>query len=729
MITRETKDKAEQLAGLINKLQQESKLTIYKDEPINGEYDYADVEFTDIIRYFKSLPKIEKIYISESYWYASINKRSEERLDKPGAYIKQIINFPNLKELTVVNTNFIDQPDYILNIEKLESIGIIGNRFYKSNFHFKLKEQCNKNELLDNLIERKFIKNINLRRWGIYSYENSFNFIITFDNFINPNYCNSINIYLFTNNKYEYFKLFTELFSDLDEKLNCFKKKKNVNGKEVLDVFFYNRDDYENPIDYEELKQHQKEGKVKYNNDRFVNDLLEYLGGVELIADIEKEKEKEEIDKANQFYNENNFINSINIENFKAFENQTLNNLSAINVLVGKNSTGKTSLLQAIAAGLVPENNKDITEPASLINLKLKDNSFSRKYTKIKTKWSNYQKSQRIFEDQIILETIDGIKNELPQSYLLLAYGENIYTNKKPFDNYQDILKDGNYQSYHTKAIFSTTYESMINPLDLFYELSEGQIKESNREFKQELLGLVEIIFLKLNDFLSASNAKQISIKKDGAYYKFYDANQNLFLDFEQISEGYRSYIILIADIVFRILAARNKLLVADYKINEIFEKVKGVIIIDEFDKHMHPSWQRTFLSTLRKEFPLIQFFLSTHNIVSLQSAEGNKVFVISVKNNTIDIMHEEIPVGYSVEALYEHYFDEHLYSNEITKKLSAFKKIRNRILRSNDFGILKEAEFINTANELSRINSQLATIVETELYQLEKRRDNAQTK
>jgi len=44
---------------------------------------------------------------------------------------------------------------------------------------------------------------------------------------------------------------------------------------------------------------------------------------------------------------------------FKLFERLELNGIDQINVIIGKNASGKTSLLQALALGLMPEHSPD----------------------------------------------------------------------------------------------------------------------------------------------------------------------------------------------------------------------------------------------------------------------------------------------------------------------------------------------------------------------------------
>ena len=39
-----------------------------------------------------------------------------------------------------------------------------------------------------------------------------------------------------------------------------------------------------------------------------------------------------------------------------------------------------------------------------------------------------------------------------------------------------------------------------------------------------------------------------------------------------------------------------------------------GLVLIDEIDLHLHPKWQRQIVPALKKIFPKIQFFATTHS-------------------------------------------------------------------------------------------------------------------
>ena len=72
-----------------------------------------------------------------------------------------------------------------------------------------------------------------------------------------------------------------------------------------------------------------------------------------------------------------------------------------------------------------------------------------------------------------------------------------------------------------------------------------------------------------------------------------------------------------------------------------------GVLIIDEIDAHLHPSWQRRIIPALTKHFPSLQIFCSTHSplmlaglkagqVQLLQRDEDNKV---TVSRNEVDLV------------------------------------------------------------------------------------------
>ena len=87
-----------------------------------------------------------------------------------------------------------------------------------------------------------------------------------------------------------------------------------------------------------------------------------------------------------------------------------------------------------------------------------------------------------------------------------------------------------------------------------------------------------------------------------------------------ELSDGYHVYIALVADIARRAVML-NEIDGADAPV-----RVEGVVLIDEFDLHLHPRWQRVALPGLRRAFPRLQIVVTTHSPQVLSSAENRQV-------------------------------------------------------------------------------------------------------
>jgi predicted ATP-binding protein involved in virulence len=79
-----------------------------------------------------------------------------------------------------------------------------------------------------------------------------------------------------------------------------------------------------------------------------------------------------------------------------------------------------------------------------------------------------------------------------------------------------------------------------------------------------------------------------------------------------QLSDGERSFLAIVSDLVRRLSLA-----------NPEFDDPllgAGVVLIDEIELHLHPTWQRQVVEKLRTTFPNIQFVATTHSPFVIQS-------------------------------------------------------------------------------------------------------------
>ena len=83
-------------------------------------------------------------------------------------------------------------------------------------------------------------------------------------------------------------------------------------------------------------------------------------------------------------------------------------------------------------------------------------------------------------------------------------------------------------------------------------------------------------------------------------------------LSLTQLSDGERSFFALLGDIVRRLALANPDL--------ENPLEGPGVVLIDELELHLHPTWQREVVEKLRATFPNVQFIGTTHSPFVIQS-------------------------------------------------------------------------------------------------------------
>lgn len=106
----------------------------------------------------------------------------------------------------------------------------------------------------------------------------------------------------------------------------------------------------------------------------------------------------------------------------------------------------------------------------------------------------------------------------------------------------------------------------------------------------------------------------------------FIDGN-GVTLPILELSDGYRAVLSLTFELIRqmadcygaeRLFSADKRQIVAP-----------GVVLIDEVDAHLHPSWQRQIGPWLTRLFPQVQFIVTTHSPYVCQSATRGSVWVL----------------------------------------------------------------------------------------------------
>ena len=105
------------------------------------------------------------------------------------------------------------------------------------------------------------------------------------------------------------------------------------------------------------------------------------------------------------------------------------------------------------------------------------------------------------------------------------------------------------------------------------------------------------------------------------------------------LSDGQRTISAMIGDLAMRCVQLNPHLGA------EAAQKSSGIVLIDEIDLHLHPSWQRRIVADLKTNFPGIQFFATTHSPFIVQSIKGEYLIDLNDRENAGKTFNEELSI------------------------------------------------------------------------------------
>ncbi|MEW6219832.1 MAG: AAA family ATPase [Thermodesulfobacteriota bacterium] len=146
---------------------------------------------------------------------------------------------------------------------------------------------------------------------------------------------------------------------------------------------------------------------------------------------------------------------------------------------------------------------------------------------------------------------------------------------------------------------------------------------ESRTAERQQLALLLRI----LRDDLLPNRIRVRRVDSDGLWLR--DRN-GIQLPWGEMSDGYRAALALLADIIRHLITAYGVEGLARQEADgRLRIQRSGVVLIDEVDAHLHPEWQRRIGFWLKERFPKIQFLVTTHSPIICQAADSNGLFVL----------------------------------------------------------------------------------------------------
>ena len=151
-------------------------------------------------------------------------------------------------------------------------------------------------------------------------------------------------------------------------------------------------------------------------------------------------------------------------------------------------------------------------------------------------------------------------------------------------------------------------------------------LESTNDEIRKVLEGVQAL----MGDGLLPHGMRISRITVDHVFVK---DSRDVELPMRDISDGCRSIYATILDLVHGLYEVYGvEGLFGEDSEGRVVIVRPGVVIIDEIEAHLHPSWQRDIPEWLKTHFPKIQFLVSTHSPLIAQAADPNGLFILPLQ-------------------------------------------------------------------------------------------------
>ena len=375
-------------------------------------------------------------------------------------------------------------------------------------------------------------------------------------------------------------------------------------------------------------------------------------------------------------------LDRLHIQNFRCYEDATFDFQPGFNLVVGVNGSGKTSLLQAVAASFIEYAN---TIKLQSIGLALEDvrfvinkfegrSRFERMFPLLLEaqgeilgvkKWETTQASEYfppLVNDELGLATDKelikfdlGERIELPALVFYRSNRQWISANvSAEFAAQQRISRLDGYTNWFDAVTDLKDFESWLigKTLERMQNLLDA--KSALPPFDDELAWVnqaIEIALPKTKNLRYDLRLQSLLIDVEG----------EKTIPFNNLSDGQRGMVALFADI------ARRMCTLNPHMGKDVLKNTSGVVIIDELDIHLHPAWQRSIVPALKKAFPKVQFIAASHSPQIIGSLNPEEVIVL----NNGDASHPRVTYGLDSSSVLEEVMDVAQREPEIEKLLS----------------------------------------------------------
>jgi predicted ATP-dependent endonuclease of OLD family len=303
-------------------------------------------------------------------------------------------------------------------------------------------------------------------------------------------------------------------------------------------------------------------------------------------------------------------VKNIRIENVNGIRLLELPLNDGVNIICGPNGIGKTTIVESIVGSLIPLNQRLTRNVNYVFGQVATSIDFDNQLFNSIIRIDSYAGQNHVYNNhhQFVRDVMFFRPNRLVLYQVLNAI------QKQELKTYDRVA-----QEYQSAGIALEPSKNWLAHRDIYAHYPSGDLTENNK------------INLEAGKNIFSVLDKSVRFSKISKNNDVLVETSSGIIPMEYLSSGYQASVLTLLAII-RELEARSEgdpVTVTDYD---------GVVIIDEIDVHLHPTWQARILDGLRTLLPKAQIILTTHSPHIIQSAKAGEVIPLEGENGFLRV-------------------------------------------------------------------------------------------
>lgn len=374
-------------------------------------------------------------------------------------------------------------------------------------------------------------------------------------------------------------------------------------------------------------------------------------------------------------------------------------------ILTGKNGSGKTSVIEAIACHLnnvlTDEffNYKEqwLKDAQNDMNTAIRLQSSETKMTKLENelcqKKKDFEQSRKGLHINFNQTTTDIYTLQNKYHYILAYYkADRVFRAEQPRHVEKVQLKD----QYALTEFPRNEFVKFLLDLKMTEALARNNGKTEKADGIKTWFDQLE----KLLRMIFADETVRIEFDEETFEFRILQRGKEPF-DFNTLSSGYQAVLDIILDIIMRMQNQTQR----SFDFN-----LPGIVLIDEIETHLHLELQKNIMPFLTTIFPNIQFIVTSHSPFILNSIRNVVIYDLE-KNLLVENGLDNVPY----DGIVEGYFGADKLSDALKQKFEKYKTlVKKKCLSDDELNEIAELELY-----LDDIPDYLALDISTEYQEL----------